>query len=424
MRLFFLSLLLLTFTVFCHATTITVPDDFATIQEGIDAATAGDTISVKVGTYNEKLTIDKPLVLIGQAMNCTFIQGNDTGTVVSVTSSHVEIKKFTISGSGDFHDEDQPWDAAVSLVEVDSCVVESCRLINNGGAGIEMAETSNALIRYNQITSNHCGIYLYESLHMPNIENFQNHILHNQITSNGSNGIRFTHTLAAHHHSNVVAFNMISNNSFTGLSMIMCSENNIMFNQLSFNSHCFGFIRCMGGGDENVFHNNVFESPDETTARFYYEADMGFNHFNQTVGNYWADYSGSDGNGDGIGDDPVEIGYGAYDWAPLMSYDDTDGDGITDSVDNCPLTANSNQSDMNGNGVGDLCDDFVCGDANGDKLINVGDAVSLINYIFRQGPSPQPEMAGDNNCDEDCNIGDAVYLINHIFNGGPEPCCP
>ncbi len=67
---------------------------------------------------------------------------------------------------------------------------------------------------------------------------------------------------------------------------------------------------------------------------------------------------------------------------------------------------------------------FTCGDANGDKIINVGDAVYLIGYIFRGGPAPNPLAAGDANCDGPINVGDAVYLISYIFRGGPAPCCP
>lgn len=36
---------------------------------------------------------------------------------------------------------------------------------------------------------------------------------------------------------------------------------------------------------------------------------------------------------------------------------DTDGDGVTDSNDNCPNTANPNQEDFDNDGVGDVCDD-------------------------------------------------------------------
>jgi hypothetical protein len=69
-------------------------------------------------------------------------------------------------------------------------------------------------------------------------------------------------------------------------------------------------------------------------------------------------------------------------------------------------------------------DNFLCGDANSDEDVNVGDAVFIINYVFNSGPAPDPLEAGDANCDGQANVGDAVYLINYVFKGGPEPCCP
>src|SRR2546426_5662364 len=35
---------------------------------------------------------------------------------------------------------------------------------------------------------------------------------------------------------------------------------------------------------------------------------------------------------------------------------DSDGDGIPDAADNCPEVPNPDQSDLDGNGVGDVCD--------------------------------------------------------------------
>ena len=63
-----------------------------------------------------------------------------------------------------------------------------------------------------------------------------------------------------------------------------------------------------------------------------------------------------------------------------------------------------------------------CGDANDDGTPNVGDAVFIINYVYKGGAAPNPIEAGDANCDGDCNVGDAVYLINYVFKGGSEPC--
>ncbi len=66
---------------------------------------------------------------------------------------------------------------------------------------------------------------------------------------------------------------------------------------------------------------------------------------------------------------------------------------------------------------------FLPGDANGDWVVNVADAVYLINFVFKDGPAPEPQLAGDANCDAAANIGDAVYLINYVFKGGPPPGC-
>ncbi len=66
---------------------------------------------------------------------------------------------------------------------------------------------------------------------------------------------------------------------------------------------------------------------------------------------------------------------------------------------------------------------YTCGDPNDDESVNIGDAVYLINYIFKGGPAPQPELAaGDPDCDGNVNVGDAVFLINYIFKGGNMPC--
>jgi hypothetical protein len=66
---------------------------------------------------------------------------------------------------------------------------------------------------------------------------------------------------------------------------------------------------------------------------------------------------------------------------------------------------------------------FVCGDANGDDIVNIGDAVFLINYIFKFGSAPEPIEAGDANCDGSIDVGDAVYLVHYVFMKGDPPCC-
>jgi len=66
---------------------------------------------------------------------------------------------------------------------------------------------------------------------------------------------------------------------------------------------------------------------------------------------------------------------------------------------------------------------YITGDANGDGIINLGDVVYLINYLYKSGPTPNPLEAGDCNCDGLVDLGDIVFLINCLFKGGYPPAC-
>jgi len=61
------------------------------------------------------------------------------------------------------------------------------------------------------------------------------------------------------------------------------------------------------------------------------------------------------------------------------------------------------------------------GDTNGDQVVDVGDVVFMINYLFKVGASPTPLASGDVNGDCKVDVGDVVYLINYLFKGGPQP---
>ncbi|HEX7402341.1 MAG TPA: dockerin type I domain-containing protein, partial [candidate division Zixibacteria bacterium] len=61
-------------------------------------------------------------------------------------------------------------------------------------------------------------------------------------------------------------------------------------------------------------------------------------------------------------------------------------------------------------------------DANQDAVIDVGDLVYLINYLYKGGPAPNPPEVGDVNLDSVVDIGDVVFLVNYLYKSGSAPC--
>ena len=73
---------------------------FQSIQDGIDAASTGDTVFVLEGIYYENVVVNKPLTLIGQKQTTTIINGGGNGNVLNISSSYVTFKKFSVENSG------------------------------------------------------------------------------------------------------------------------------------------------------------------------------------------------------------------------------------------------------------------------------------------------------------------------------------
>lgn len=59
------------------------------------------------------------------------------------------------------------------------------------------------------------------------------------------------------------------------------------------------------------------------------------------------------------------------------------------------------------------------GDVNDDAIVNIGDPVFLINYIFRGGFAPPCPQSADCNGDCEINVGDVMCMIRPIFQLWP-----
>ncbi len=75
---------------------------------------------------------------------------------------------------------------------------------------------------------------------------------------------------------------------------------------------------------------------------------------------------------------------------------DSDGDHIVDYWDNCPQTSNDKQYDTDRDGIGNMCDCDIDGDAGGDGSVNIGDYKVFRAAYGGQGPERVPAAPGEN----------------------------
>ncbi|MFO8191260.1 MAG: right-handed parallel beta-helix repeat-containing protein [Bacillota bacterium] len=147
---------------------VTVPDQYATIQEAIDAAEDGDEIVVQVGIHRENIDFrGKNIILKStdpdnpEIVAETIIDGGGSGTVVSFRSGETEeavLSGFTITGG-----------SGILVSGGSSPRIENCTIEDNEaeyGAGIAVFDSSPYILN-NEILNNSSflggGIFIEES---------------------------------------------------------------------------------------------------------------------------------------------------------------------------------------------------------------------------------------------------------------------
>jgi len=328
-----------------RAHTITVPDNYSTIQEAIASAAEGDKVLVKKGVYpvdeNTTIVISKTLLLIGEDPANTVILGAssnqyDKGIAVRLAAPNITVSGFTITN----------FRVAIATANYGGEPYPSgCRIINNNivnnSEGIR-PQRNDLLIMENNIARNGVGIAGY------NTENVL--ITRNNITENGYGvniGICRNITISKNQISdntgavNLVYFgpyfvygNNITDNSWGIRFAEACSNATVYGNNITQNGVGVVLLNFPNAGDivvsgvgntvfGNLFLNNTKQVvKEESNYNYPNTTRMGTDIVswdNSIIGNYWSDYSGLDENDDGIGDTPYIMDENNKDNYPLMT---------------------------------------------------------------------------------------------------------
>ena len=166
--------------------TIIIPDDYPTIQQGINNANPYDKLYVRSGIYNENIVIDKVgITLQGEKKYNTVIKGDkikDAG--IEIYAENVTIKDFTIK---DFIKEENMYLDQAGIRVYSSNAIIKDNIFSNNEVGLEIyTKAYNITITDNEFIDD--GIDLGNYMHSKNFSSLtEKDFIHN-INNNTVNG--------------------------------------------------------------------------------------------------------------------------------------------------------------------------------------------------------------------------------------------
>jgi hypothetical protein len=147
MRLALLTVSLLVLASPLQAEDIWVPDDHDTIQEAIDAASAGDLIIVRAGTYTERIALKDSVDVMRnvEASQAVIINGNQLGRVVVADGVTATLTDLQITNGSSPGNGAGIWIANGANVTLDGCAINSNVALGQGG-GVAIQGSSVTII--------------------------------------------------------------------------------------------------------------------------------------------------------------------------------------------------------------------------------------------------------------------------------------
>ncbi|MFC1747642.1 nitrous oxide reductase family maturation protein NosD [Pseudomonadota bacterium] len=351
-RVFLLVSVLLPNTLL--AATLQVPSQqFPTIASAIASANSGDSIHLGPGVFQENVSINKAISLLGSADHQSIIDGSGNGNVITITSADVYISGLGVRHSGDvIEDSDACIYASKTAtnVKIENNRLSQCafgiwvsgsrnpvvinnsvtgyqkKLISDRGNGIHIWNIKNGVIKGNRVFKVRDGIYLSNTSTSSIEDNVMdsvrfgvhymyndNNLIAGNITCNSTVGqaMMFSKKL-------VIKNNVMINNQDHGLLLRSIYDSKIVgnivygnnkgiyindsdFNEITENwveNNAVGVAVMAGAEETNVTGNNFVSNAVQVLFSWRYSLYWN----NEDRGNYWSDYLGWDYNSDEVGD--------------------------------------------------------------------------------------------------------------------------
>jgi len=341
----------------------------------IAGLSTGNTICKNIITNNNLSGIKIETDASKNAIYDNTITANSYGITFEQDCDSNTITGNTISGNSD---------AGVFLGTMCNGNVVFQNYITNNGEGVTLQDAHYNTVSENSIYNSYYGVSLNDRLNVISKNRIiqcgtgiylwgdYNNMYGNTITDCGY-GLLF---LFGNY--SMIRGNDIRHNGI-GIFLQTATSDTIIGNTVADNTSYGVYVWIWS--QSNVFQHNSFLS-NMSNAWDGGSTDIWDNGY-PSGGNYWSDYAGVDADSDGIGDTPYNIPGG-------------------DRQDRYPLL-------------------YLRGDVNRNLIRDIEDVIYLLNYVYKNGPAPNPPMAGDVNWDEVVDILDVYYLINFLFTSGPSP---
>lgn len=355
-----------------NAGLIEVPTHQKEIFKALRLAQVGDTVFVRSGTYHENLVLPDGVVLRGEDMLKTVINGSRRGPVIIAGNNSI-IENLTIQNG-----------LVGVLCKNAAAVIQRNLILDNKGTGI------HALIALPQIKNNIIMRNKWTGIFCEAAKSLNTAIENNVILENGYAGIHCANNTQV-----LIRNNILYDNGEYG---IYCDKqakpsriiyNNIYKNWFAFNRYCV------------VDKSNISKDPIYLNA--------GYPHFNYYVKSISPCKS--------RGENGVDIGLMTEEASVAMSRDQ-DNDGILDDRDGCPTVP----EDIDGFEDSDGCPDY---DNDRDGIFDTQDKCPM-EPEDRDGFEDQ-DGCPDNDNDKDGipDLRDKCPTFAENFNGfKDEDGCP